>query len=51
MKDNVFLSESFVCACIIKIQTVSGNLSIMIHRDITGPPKDMSGKPASRSVG
>ncbi len=29
---------------------VMGNLNIRINRDITGPPKDASGKPARRFV-
>ncbi len=28
----------------------TGNLNIMIHRDITSPPKDASGKPARQFV-
>jgi hypothetical protein len=36
MKHNILLSESFVCACVIKIQIASGILNISIHSDITG---------------
>jgi hypothetical protein len=45
-----FLSESFVCACIIKMQIASGILNIRIHRDVTGLPPSERIHPGGATV-
>ncbi len=50
IEDEEFLNFAIENLEELSSHIINGNLNIRIHRDITGPPKDASDKPARRAV-